>query len=130
MEVSRISLPSNIKICFDKWSPIKLIGKGMQGSIWQVCSKKACNFVLKLHTGVIPQVNEVEFHYISADLDVAPKIIELMGTNVFHCHGISEILINGTWLKLTPVFDKKTALKASDQKKPFKNRGKIRYIWL
>ncbi len=43
---------------------------------------------------------------------INPKIIELMGTNVFHCHGISEILINGTWLKLTPVFDKNTALKA------------------
>ena len=35
-----------------------------------------------------------------------------MNTNVFHCHGISEILINGAWLKLTPVFDKVTALKA------------------
>ncbi len=43
---------------------------------------------------------------------INPKIIELMRTNVFHCHGISEILINGTWLKLTPVFDKATALKA------------------
>ena len=40
------------------------------------------------------------------------KIVELMNTNVFHCHGISEILINGAWLKLTPVFDKVTALKA------------------
>ena len=43
---------------------------------------------------------------------ISPKIVELMQTNVFHCHGISEILINGTWLKLTPVFDKVTALKA------------------
>ena len=43
---------------------------------------------------------------------INPKIVELMKTNVFHCHGISEILINGAWLKLTPVFDKDTALKA------------------
>jgi len=43
---------------------------------------------------------------------ISPKIVELMQTNVFHCHGISEILINGTWIKLTPVFDKVTALKA------------------
>jgi len=43
---------------------------------------------------------------------INPKIIDLMGTNVFHCHGISEILLNGNWLKLTPVFDKITALKA------------------
>jgi transglutaminase-like putative cysteine protease len=43
---------------------------------------------------------------------INPKITELMQTNIFHCHGISEILINGTWLKLTPVFDKDTALKA------------------
>ncbi|TFG27460.1 MAG: transglutaminase [Promethearchaeota archaeon] len=43
---------------------------------------------------------------------ISPKIIALMKTNVFHCHGISEILINGKWLKLTPVFDKDTALKA------------------
>ena len=43
---------------------------------------------------------------------INPKIIELMGTNVFHCHGISEILLNGNWLKLTPVFDHETSLKA------------------
>ena len=43
---------------------------------------------------------------------INPKIIDLMQTNIFHCHGISEILLNGNWLKLTPVFDKDTALKA------------------
>jgi hypothetical protein len=42
-----------------------------------------------------------------------PKwIIEFMGTNVFHCHGYSELLIDGKWRKLTPVFDKDTAIKA------------------
>ncbi len=43
---------------------------------------------------------------------ISPKIVEMMQTNVFHAHGISEILLNGKWLKLTPVFDKETALKA------------------
>ncbi|MFX0070806.1 MAG: transglutaminase-like domain-containing protein [Candidatus Hermodarchaeota archaeon] len=45
---------------------------------------------------------------------ISQKVIDLMGTNVFHCHGISEIYMNeiGKWVKLTPVFDKNTALKA------------------
>ena len=43
---------------------------------------------------------------------INPKISEIMGTNIFHCHGISEILLNGTWLKLTPVFDHNTSIKA------------------
>ncbi len=43
---------------------------------------------------------------------INPKITDLMGTNVFHCHGISEMLINGIWFKLTPVFDHETSLKA------------------
>jgi transglutaminase-like putative cysteine protease len=42
-----------------------------------------------------------------------PKWIEeLMGTNVFHCHGYSELYLDGNWRKLTPVFDKDTAIKA------------------
>jgi transglutaminase-like putative cysteine protease len=42
-----------------------------------------------------------------------PKWIEdLMGTPTFHCHGYSELLIDGKWRKLTPVFDKNTAIKA------------------
>ncbi|TFG04947.1 MAG: transglutaminase domain-containing protein [Promethearchaeota archaeon] len=43
---------------------------------------------------------------------ISQKVIDLMGTNVFHCHGISEVYINDKWIKLTPVFDKNTALKA------------------
>lgn len=42
-----------------------------------------------------------------------PKWIEeLMGTRTFHCHGYSELFIDGKWRKLTPVFDKETAFKA------------------
>ena len=39
-------------------------------------------------------------------------IEELMGTRTFHCHGYSELFFNGKWRKLTPVFDKETAIKA------------------
>jgi len=39
-------------------------------------------------------------------------IEELMGTRTFHCHGYSELYIDGKWRKLTPVFDKDTAIKA------------------
>ncbi|MFX1374478.1 MAG: transglutaminase family protein [Promethearchaeota archaeon] len=42
-----------------------------------------------------------------------PKWIEeFMGTRTFHCHGYSELYFNGKWRKLTPVFDKDTAIKA------------------
>jgi hypothetical protein len=37
---------------------------------------------------------------------------ELMGTKAFYCHGYSEFYIEDEWKKLTPVFDKQTALKA------------------
>ncbi len=37
---------------------------------------------------------------------------QLMGTKAFHCHGYSELYIDGEWKKLTPVFDKQTAIKA------------------
>ena len=39
-------------------------------------------------------------------------IEDFMGTKTFHCHGYSELYLNGDWIKLTPVFDKNTALKA------------------
>ncbi|MFX1427817.1 MAG: transglutaminase family protein [Promethearchaeota archaeon] len=39
-------------------------------------------------------------------------IEELMGTRTFHCHGYSELFFDGKWRKLTPVFDKETAIKA------------------
>ncbi|MHA1489593.1 MAG: transglutaminase-like domain-containing protein [Promethearchaeota archaeon] len=43
---------------------------------------------------------------------ISKKVIDLMGTNAFHCHGYSELLLNGKWVKLTPVFDKETSIKA------------------
>jgi len=42
---------------------------------------------------------------------ISKKIINFMGTNVFHCHGISEFYMDGKWIKLTPVFDKNTAIR-------------------
>ena len=30
-----------------------------------------------------------------------------MGTNLFSCHGYTELYINGTWVKATPAFDLK-----------------------
>ena len=43
---------------------------------------------------------------------VSKKIVDLMGTDEFLCHGYSELLIDGNWIKLTPVFDQNTAEKA------------------
>ena len=34
-----------------------------------------------------------------------------METNVMHYHGYSEFYLNNKWVKLTPSFDQKTALK-------------------
>jgi transglutaminase-like putative cysteine protease len=42
---------------------------------------------------------------------ISKKVVDLMKTKVFHCHGYSELLINGKWIKLTPVFDHETSLK-------------------
>ena len=43
---------------------------------------------------------------------ISKRIIDFMGTNVFHCHGYSELFIDNKWIKLTPVFDKNTAIKS------------------
>ncbi|MHA1930968.1 MAG: transglutaminase-like domain-containing protein [Promethearchaeota archaeon] len=42
---------------------------------------------------------------------ISQKIIDFMGTNIMHYHGYSEFYINGKWLKLTPSFDKETAIR-------------------
>lgn len=42
---------------------------------------------------------------------ISQKIIDFMGTNVMHYHGYSELYLNNKWVKLTPSFDQKTALK-------------------
>jgi len=44
---------------------------------------------------------------------VSQKIIDFMGTNVMYVHGYSELYLNedGKWVKLTPSFDKETAIR-------------------
>ena len=42
---------------------------------------------------------------------ISQKIIDFMGTNVMHYHGYSELYLNNKWVKLTPSFDSKTAIK-------------------
>ncbi|MFX1234764.1 MAG: transglutaminase family protein [Promethearchaeota archaeon] len=42
---------------------------------------------------------------------VSHKVIEFMGHNVMYYHGYSEFYLDRKWLKLTPSFDKATAIK-------------------
>jgi len=44
---------------------------------------------------------------------VSQKIIDFMGTNVMYVHGYSELYLGdkGKWVKLTPSFDKETAVR-------------------
>lgn len=43
---------------------------------------------------------------------ISQKVIDFMGTNIMYYHGYSEIYLDHKWIKLAPVFDKKTAEKA------------------
>ncbi len=36
---------------------------------------------------------------------VSDRLIKVMGTNLFSCHGYSELYLEGKWLKATPAFD-------------------------
>jgi hypothetical protein len=36
---------------------------------------------------------------------VSENLRELMGTNLFACHGYAELLLDGKWVKATPAFD-------------------------
>ncbi|MHA1805733.1 MAG: transglutaminase-like domain-containing protein [Promethearchaeota archaeon] len=42
---------------------------------------------------------------------ISQKVIDFMGTNVMYYHGYSEFYLNGKWVKLTPSFDKETAIR-------------------
>lgn len=42
---------------------------------------------------------------------ISQKVIEFMNTNVMYVHGYSELYLNGKWVKLTPSFDKETAIR-------------------
>ncbi|TFG04948.1 MAG: transglutaminase domain-containing protein [Promethearchaeota archaeon] len=42
---------------------------------------------------------------------VSQKVIDFMGHNIMYYHGYSEFYLAGEWVKLTPSFDKETALK-------------------
>jgi len=42
---------------------------------------------------------------------ISQKIIDFMGHNVMYYHGYSEFYLKNRWIKLTPSFDKATALK-------------------
>ncbi|MFX0057236.1 MAG: transglutaminase-like domain-containing protein [Candidatus Heimdallarchaeota archaeon] len=42
---------------------------------------------------------------------VSQKVIDFMGHNVMYYHGYSEFFLNNKWIKLTPSFDKATAIK-------------------
>jgi Transglutaminase-like enzymes, putative cysteine proteases len=39
------------------------------------------------------------------------KLVKLMGTNLFVCHGYSELFLEGRWVKATPAFDSKMCQK-------------------
>ncbi|TXT65168.1 MAG: hypothetical protein BAJALOKI1v1_460003 [Promethearchaeota archaeon] len=52
-------------------------------------------------------------HMVDIKNHKAPDwVVEFMGSKNFHCHGYSELYLNGKWVKATPVFDKTTAIKA------------------
>jgi len=42
---------------------------------------------------------------------ISQKVIDFMDTNVMYYHGYSELYLNNKWVKLTPSFDQKTAIK-------------------
>ena len=42
---------------------------------------------------------------------ISQKVIDFMRTNVMYVHGYSELYLNGKWVKLTPSFDKETAIR-------------------
>ncbi|MFX1420471.1 MAG: transglutaminase-like domain-containing protein [Promethearchaeota archaeon] len=42
---------------------------------------------------------------------ISKRVVNLMGTNAFHCHAYSELYLKGKWIKATPVFDKETSIK-------------------
>lgn len=42
---------------------------------------------------------------------ISQKVVDRMGTNIMHFHGFSELFLHDKWIKLTPSFDKETAIK-------------------
>ncbi len=53
-----------------------------------------------------------KIHMVDIKNHKAPDWVEdFMGSKNFHCHGYSEMYLDGKWVKATPVFDKRTCQK-------------------
>lgn len=74
-----------------------MLGKG-EGC----CVQKAVLLVALARAAQIPA--RLRFAEIRAHLTSA-NIVEKRGSNIFPCHGLTDLYINGHWVKATPTYD-------------------------
>lgn len=61
------------------WIPIKFLGSGFNGSVYEVCKAKDCNYVLKIlypRPGPRKPNSEAEISRKAADLGIGPKVYD------------------------------------------------------
>lgn len=70
----RIFFSSHRKLmdCLDKWTPIKVIGYGKQGSVYQFCDAFSCNYAAKITFQSDDQ--ETKMYTKAAEIGVAPLV--------------------------------------------------------
>lgn len=73
------------------------------------CVQKAVLLVALARAASIParlRFAEIRIHHI------ARSLAEKRGSNVFPCHGLSDLYVNGRWVKVTPTYDLEYCKKA------------------
>ena len=59
------------------WTPIKYLGRGFNGSVYEVCKVKDCNYVLKIistQPGIRKTDSEAEISIRAGDLGIGPSL--------------------------------------------------------
>ena len=59
--------------CLNKWTPIRILGGGNQGRVYQMCKDSHCHYAAKISTG---GPNEIEMYRQASNLGVAPTFFK------------------------------------------------------
>ena len=70
--------------CLGSWKPIKIIGEGLGGTVLEVCNLSSCDYIAKIPTGYFASKEEVYFLEDVKELNVTPKLIEVIECDYQH----------------------------------------------
>jgi len=103
----RDEIKYNMKLFIPKIKENFIASKVMQERQGFCVSKSVLLSTLARVVGIPARIHLVDL----INHKISQKVIDYMQTNVMYVHGYSELYLNGKWVKLTPSFDKETAIR-------------------